>query len=106
MMYRWLKEDLIYFENCVDFTFYLQYFERAMNAAHSGAISPVVINTRGTNYAFSLSHAFSVFSILMKLNFCISVPYNIALCRKLTCGPRLQDRLWSMSFFFPQTQNL
>ena len=28
----------------------------------------------------------------------------MALCRKLTYGPRLQDRLWSMSFFLPQTQ--
>ena len=29
---------------------------------------------------------------------------RMALCRKLTYGPRLQDRQWSMSFFLPQTQ--
>ena len=38
MMYRCLKEDLIYFENCVDFTFLLKIFGGVIASQTSGKL--------------------------------------------------------------------
>ena len=35
-MYRCLKEDLIYFENCVDFTFLFENSSKAVSACFGG----------------------------------------------------------------------